>query len=420
MGFFGGSGDFWQTLLAHSSTEARLPDVLRFQIELFVDVARAQGTMIEHFRQGMDHLRFVTDPLYIARFATAGAYIDSLGGMRDALWRVVEDGRRGEAITPAIQALFLLANDDYFTGRWEELEVVVEEGLDLSLEHGYALTSAPARFLLALVQAARGQETLAHGTAEDLLIWAAPRRLIALANYSSHIRCMTALPAGQFEEAFIHAATISPPGTLPPYIPHAIWSAFDLIEAATRSSRREQAKMHLRAFESTEIASHSPRLRALVLTAQGLLAEGPEWKEKFETALATPDSERWQFDRARIRLLFGEELRRRRDHAAAKVQLAEAKKVFIQLGAHAWALRADRELRAMRASGVRSSGLTPQESVVADLAAKGLSNKQIAESLFLSPRTVSTHLSRTFSKLGISTRAGLRDALSAEGDQLRL
>lgn len=419
VGFFGGNGDFWQSLLAQSSPEGRLPEVLQFQLELFVDTARAEGAAIERFHRAIDGLRFVTDPLHIVRFATAGAYIDSLRGMRDALWHVVEDGRRGEAITPAIQALFLLANDDYFSGSWDELELLVKEGMELSIEHGYALTTAPARFLEALVQAARGEEALAHSIAEELLIWAAPRRLVALANYSSHIRCLTALPAGRFEEAFTHAATISPPGILPEYIPHAIWSSFDLIEAGARSGRRPQALLHLRAFESIEVASHSSRLGALVLAAHGLLDEGPAWKEKFESALAAPDGEHWRFDHARIQLLFGEELRRRRERSAAKIQLGEAKTVFHQLGAKAWASRADRELRALGAPEARSAALTPQESAVADLAATGLSNKQIAESLFLSPRTVSTHLSRTFSKLGISTRAGLRDALSSGPNNLR-
>lgn len=419
VGFFGGTGEFWQPLLAQTSAAGDLPNVLQFQINLFIDVARAEGPAIERFHRETDRLRFVSDPLYIVRFAIAGAYIDSLGGMRDALWRVVDAGRKGEAITPAIQALFLLANDDYFTGRWHELEAVVHEGLDLSLEHGYALTTAPARFLMALVHAARGEESLAHGIAEELLIWAAPRRLFALANYSSHIRCMTALPAGRFDEAFTHAATISPPGILPPYIPHAIWSAFDLIEAAARSGRKVQGEMHLKVFECAEVASHSSRLRALVLAAHGLLDDGPGWKGKFEDALSTQEGERWHFDRARIRLLFGEQLRRRRERAAAKIQLREAKKMFLQLGANAWALRAERELRALGAPEVRSTSLTPQESAVADLAATGLSNKQIAESLFLSSRTVSTHLSRVFSKLGISTRAGLRDALSAEPNNLR-
>ena len=418
MGFFGGTGDFWATVLASGPAVGELPAALQFQLDVFVDVARARGSRIDGYRQAADSLRFTADPLYIVRFATAGACIDALGDMREALWRVVEDGRRGEAITPAIQALFLLANDDYFAGRWDELDEVVREGLDLSVDHGYALTTAPALFLRALVDAARGAEELAHATAEEILIWAAPRRLVALANYASHIRCMTALPAGRFDEAFTHAATISPPGIFPPYIPHAIWTAFDLIEAAVRSGRRAQAEMHLHALEATDAASHSARLRPLVFAAHGLVDDAG-WRRSYEASLSASDSARWPFDGARIHLLFGEQLRREKDLSAAKIHLGDARSVFLRLGANAWAARADRELSALGSPGERSSSLTPQETAVAHLAATGLTNKQIAESLFLSPRTVSTHLSRAFAKLGISSRAGMRDALTAGSDKIR-
>ncbi|ALE05673.1 hypothetical protein AL755_09585 [Arthrobacter sp. ERGS1:01] len=419
IGFFGGVGEFWRTVMAHVPDTGALPDALQFEIDVFVDVARATGPALDRYHDAIDRLRFTADPLYIVRFATAGAYVDALGDMREALWRVVEDGRRGEAITPAIQALFLLANDDYFAGRWDELDGITQEGLDLAVDHGYALTTAPARFLRAMVDAARGEEERAHAAAEEILIWAAPRRLVALATYASHIRCMTALPAGRFAEAFTHAATISPPGVFPPYIPHAIWSAFDLIEAAARTGRRVQAQMHLRAFEGTDVAGYSPRLRALVLAAHGLLEEGPSWREHYEAALAMIGSGRWPFDRARILLLFGEQLRREKERTAAKAMLTEAREVFLGIGAGAWARRADRELAALGAHETRTTALTPQETAVANLAATGLSNKEIAESLFLSPRTVSTHLSRAFAKLGISSRAGMRDALTGLGGELR-
>ena len=419
IGFFGGVGEFWGTVLAHVSDPGALPDALQFEIELFVDVARAAGPALDRYHDAVDQLRFTADPLYIVRFATAGAYIDALGDMSEALWRVVEDGRRGEAITPAIQALFLLANDDYLAGRWDEVDAVTQEGLDLAVDHGYALTTTPAKFLRAMVDAARGEEERAHAIAEDILIWAAPRRLVALANYASHIRCMTALPAGRFDQAFSAAATISPPGTFPPYIPHAIWCAFDLIEAAIRTGRRAQAQMHLRAFESTDVAAHSPRLRAQVLAAHGLLCDGPGWQGHYKAALDMVGTGRWPFDRARILLLFGEQLRREKELSAAKTRLAEAKEAFVGLGAVAWVRRVDRELAALGALEKRTTALTPQETAVANLAATGLSNKEIAESLFLSPRTVSTHLSRAFAKLGISSRAGMRDALTNRRGELR-
>jgi DNA-binding NarL/FixJ family response regulator len=59
--------------------------------------------------------------------------------------------------------------------------------------------------------------------------------------------------------------------------------------------------------------------------------------------------------------------------------------------------------------------LTAQELTIADLAARGLTNKQIAAKLALSPRTVSTHLYRIFPKLGVESRAGLRDAMNGAG-----
>lgn len=419
IGFFGGVGEFWPTVLGHIADTGALPEALQFEIDIFVDVARATRPALDRYRDAIDRLRFTADPLHIVRFATAGAYVDALGDMREALWRVVEDGRRGNAITPAIQALFLLANDDYFAGRWDELETITQEGLDLALDHGYALTTAPARFLRAMVDAARGEAERAHATAEEILIWAAPRRLVALATYASHIRCMTALPAGRFDEAFTHAATISPPGIFPPYIPHAIWSAFDLIEAAARSGRRAQAQMHLRAFEGTDAATHSPRLRAQVLAAHGLLEDGSGRWGNYEAALATIDTGQWPFDRARILLLFGEKLRREKEHTAARNRLAQAKEELLWLGAGAWVRRADRELAALGAPETRTTTLTPQETAVAKLVATGLSNKEIAETLFLSPRTVSTHLSRAFAKLGISSRAGMRDALTVLGGELR-
>jgi DNA-binding CsgD family transcriptional regulator len=144
--------------------------------------------------------------------------------------------------------------------------------------------------------------------------------------------------------------------------------------------------------------------------------------ELFEAALADPDAGRWPFDLARVHLLYGERLRRSREAGRSRLHLRAALDAFERLGAAAWADRAAAELAATAAVRQRRGAgqqerLTAQELQVAELAAAGLTNKQIGARLYLSPRTVSAHLYRIFPKLGISSRAALRDALSRPGAQ---
>jgi DNA-binding NarL/FixJ family response regulator len=97
--------------------------------------------------------------------------------------------------------------------------------------------------------------------------------------------------------------------------------------------------------------------------------------------------------------------------------LADAQASFAELGAGGFAYRALRELRAAGGAGERQgraavARLTPQELQIAQLAAEGLSNRQIGEQLFLSHRTVGSHLYHLFPKLGITTRSQLADVLT--------
>jgi DNA-binding CsgD family transcriptional regulator len=137
----------------------------------------------------------------------------------------------------------------------------------------------------------------------------------------------------------------------------------------------------------------------------------------FEAALAEAGARLWPFDLARVHLLYGEWLRRAREITRARDHLRTALAAFEYLGATAWAERAAAELAATGptrrpAELSLAEPLTAQERQVAELAAAGLSNKQIAARLYMSHRTVGAHLYRIFPKLGISSRAALRDALS--------
>jgi DNA-binding CsgD family transcriptional regulator len=136
----------------------------------------------------------------------------------------------------------------------------------------------------------------------------------------------------------------------------------------------------------------------------------------FEAALSLPEADRWPFEQARIQLAYGQWLRRTRDTAQARLHLRAAMETLDRLDARPWAQRARNELRATGIATTTgpdtpAAPLTAQERQIATLAATGLTNKQIGERLFLSHRTVGAHLHRMFPKLGITSRAALRDAL---------
>ena len=120
------------------------------------------------------------------------------------------------------------------------------------------------------------------------------------------------------------------------------------------------------------------------------------------------------FDAARTLLFLGRAQRRFKKRAAARRSLEQARSGFEALGCPGWAQAAAAELD--RVSGRRAApagGLTPSEQRVADLVAAGLSNKQVAEQLFVSVYTVEAHLSRVYAKLGIRSRTQLARALGA-------
>jgi DNA-binding CsgD family transcriptional regulator len=152
-------------------------------------------------------------------------------------------------------------------------------------------------------------------------------------------------------------------------------------------------------------------LLAQLSYARALLADESTAAERFAAALAgTPG---WPFYRARTQLAYGTWLRRRRHNTESRAPLREAADVFTALGSTQFA---DRTLRELRASGeaVRRrrpevwDQLTPQELQIAQLAADGLTNREIGERLYISRRTVGTHLYQLFPKLGVTSRTELR------------
>ena len=347
----------------------------------------------------------------------AASYLDRIGDLADPLWRAVRHGREGGAVTSAIEALFLLGNDAYFTGRWDELTPLVDEGLALCDEHGYRLLRWPGLYLRALVTSARGDQATSKSITDEMSRWAAPRRIGAVMAYADHVKTHAALARGDFDTAYRHATRISPAGELAAHAPTALWVIMELVEAAARSGRPTHAAAHVAAVRDARVAELSPRLALAVAGATAMAAPEHRYRACFDDALATPLAERWPFDISRIRLAYGERLRRTRSPAAAREHLTAALESFEQLRAQPWITRARNELRATGAHRLSPAAahldeLTAQQREIAELAAAGLTNKEISARLFLSARTVGNHLYQIFPKLGVTSRAALRDALS--------
>jgi DNA-binding CsgD family transcriptional regulator len=199
------------------------------------------------------------------------------------------------------------------------------------------------------------------------------------------------------------------PGLSSPMI--TLMTTPDCVEAAIRCGRVDSARAALSGFERWAIESGAAWARPLLAACRGLVATGDEATRRFDEAAAHATEAR-PFDRARIHLLHGEHLRRERRRVEAQAELRRAIEGFERLHAAAWVERAQSELRASGQSARRRDAstigqLTAQELQVADLVAQGLSNKEVAAQLFLSPRTIDAHLRSVFSKLGITSRTQL-------------
>ncbi|GIF23295.1 DNA-binding CsgD family transcriptional regulator [Actinoplanes tereljensis] len=385
-----------------------VPELLFLQSRIFPDPARTSAAMRARFVELIRDVDAVQEPSRITRINTTAAYLDLLGATRDSAWRLVHDGRSGGAVRSSVGGLMYLCIDDFFSGRWDECQELAEEGLARCRANGYGFNAWYALYIQSLLAAVRGDQRLSRERSDEHIRVTEARSGVGAAQWAQHPRVLAAIAREDYEEAYLQSVALGPAGTFAPYVPHALWVSFDLVEAAVRTGRHREAVAHVDAMRRIELFAVSPRLSLLMAGAAAVADLG-----SFETALATPGAAQWPLDLARLKLLYGERLRRARRNGPARGQLNEALEIFERLGAQPWALRARRELRAAGDGQRRlNETLTAQEFEIARLAAQGLTNRQIGERLFLSHRTVGAHLYRLYPKLGITTRAALHTALA--------
>jgi hypothetical protein len=364
--YFGGRAELWAPF--HQALGQLVPDVpelLALLSVTFADPARTVLPALGRIDAAVASLTDQADPVRVARVGLACMYVDRLTGCRGPLWRVLRAGRDGGAVTLSLHALSLLGLDHFMTGEWDVLAALADEHVSLCRAHNYRLLACRGLYLQAMLAAARGDDTATRTLTDQMTRWSAPRRVGAILRLAAQARTLSALGRGDFEDAYQSVITITPPGELADHVPHALWMTLDLTEAAVRTGRPAEARAHVAAVRQAGVAAISPRQAMIVEGAAAIAAPDHEAAALFGRALAVPGADRWPFDRARIQLACGERLRRMKATTGARAQLAAA----------------------------------------------GLTNKQIAERLYLSPRTIATHLHQVFPKLGITSRAALRDAL---------
>ncbi|GGM94160.1 LuxR family transcriptional regulator [Terrabacter tumescens] len=356
-------------------------------------------------------------PMHVAELGQARWYVGQVP--RAPLERLAAAGRVGDTVALSAQALVMLAVDDFFRGAWDDAAVRADEAVRLCEEHDYALLLWGARLPGLLLAAARGDTAHLETAHLRMRQWALPRNALAVRTFTAYVDGLSALSRARYREAFDAYCSISPPGTFPPHGQVTAWMVMDLVEAAVRCGEQRAARAHVAAAAEAGIPALSRRSEFVWRGASVLAAGDREYPDLYEALLDDPTSAQWPFDLGRLELAYGERLRRDRAMRRARPLLESARRRFTALEAAPWTARADAMLGATgptRRVGVeRATELTAQELQIARLAASGLSNREIGLQLMLSPRTVGAHLYRVFPKLGITSRAALRDALTARG-----
>ncbi len=250
--------------------------------------------------------------------------------------------------------------------------------------------------VLALIQATN-TEALRRGEGFGLIVAGFAKALL----YNSLGRYRDAVEAAERAQDFPALMAVEPWGVL-----------VELIEGAARSRQSVRAEAAFADLVATTQAAGSDWALGIEARSRALLRDGAHAEAAYREAIDRLERTKIRGELARAHLLYGEWLRRDKRRSEARARLHAAHDMFINMGMDAFAARAARELRAtgetVRKRSPRTrTDLTAREAQVAKLARDGLSNPEIGVRLFISARTVQYHLSKVFTKLGITSRSQL-------------
>lgn len=319
--------------------------------------------------------------------------------------KAVARARAVGAIGDMLPPLQRLALSEILRGRWSTANASAAEALRFARETGQQGFSSLPLCWLALLAAYRGETTelRAHLDASDAVL---TRHPMAVASESLlWARAVAEAAAGDLDGAMEHLGRVTSPTV-------SRMSSLDRIEIAAQARHIPEAQDRLTELAGFASVTGAPWALARAAHGRALLARPDEAEAHFVESLRQHAQGRRPFERARTELAYGEFLRRSGRRVDARAHLRKSLTTFDDLSARPWSDRAHQELRASGESIRRRAQstlpkLTAQELQVAGLVSRGLSNREVAAQLFISPRTVDFHLRNVFTKLGVSSRGQL-------------
>ncbi|ONI78762.1 hypothetical protein ALI144C_28700 [Actinosynnema sp. ALI-1.44] len=327
----------------------------------------------------------------------------------DVLGALAADARHQGALGWLPYALEPLAIAQLLRGRFRDAGTTVAEAMAVSADLGQETQALIMTAIPAWLAAVAGDAGTCRSHAEIML--GNEARHPTNAAMATWALGLLDLGRGQFDTATDSFEAVCAGPARRDFLIRAVP---DHVEAAVRSGQMARAERHVPALDNWAEHTGQPHAVALARRCHALLATGPDARTHYEAALRLHQGTDRPYDHARTALLYGEWLRRQRHRTDARAHLTDALTGFERLGAHDWAARARTELAALGDRPVArehdrdpAARLTPQELQVVRLAAEGLSNRDIAAQLFLSPRTVGHHLYRAYPKLGVTKRTEL-------------
>jgi DNA-binding CsgD family transcriptional regulator len=370
--------------------------------------------------QGLEHPRSYYGPgamlglrlMWADRLSQARPHLES------ACSRAAEAG--DEIARAAL--LVHLAQLETRAGDWGRAGVYAGEAMLLADQIGLRQIESGSRSAAAMVAALTGRAADARATAEAGLAASRAAREVTFAAHNLAVLGFVELSAGNLVEADSHLRGLPDLYArmgygnvgVNLYLPNAIETALGLGELA----RAEGLLGHLEGA-----AGGNTWARAVALRCRGLLAAA---RREPETALATleqaahaHDRSQDPFEQARTLLALGAAMRRSGRRRAARDKLQRAHNIFTRLGTPLWQERASRELAAVSGRPPRTTELTMTERQVAELVARGATNREVAARLMVSERTVATHLTHIYGKMGVRSRTELARTLPASGPKIR-